>query len=333
MKALQIKGYGNIESNLAFNDIDIPSITEHQVLVEIFAASVNPIDYKLVEGLLRRIIHLTFPTGFGYDLAGIVREKGGNVKNFKIGDEVYSSVPQKSRGAFAEFIAVDESMICSKPENLSFQEAASLPLVGLTTIQAFEKGDLKTGDKILIHAGSGGIGSFAIQYAKSKGFYVYATTSSENAVWVQALGADRVIDYKTENYLDIVKDIDFVYDTLGEQFTVDAFKVIKKGGKVISLIGPVDDENAQEMGLGIIARTYLYFKRLSISREIKNKRAYYKLITMKPDKMQLEIIKKLAEAGTVKPIIDEVFYFSDAIKALLYQKEGHAKGKIILKMK
>ncbi|SFC36533.1 NADP-dependent oxidoreductase [Kaistella jeonii] len=223
MKALQIKGYGDIESNLAFNEIEKPTINDNQVLIEVFVASTNPIDYKIIEGLLKQVIKLNFPTGIGYDLAGVVREKGKNVFGLKVGDEVFSSVPQKSRGSFAEFIAVDENMVCLKPKNLNFEEVAALPMVGLTTIQAFERGNLKSGDKILIHAGSGGIGSFAIQYAKSIGAFVYTTTSTPNISWVKELGADRVIDYKTENYLDIVKDIDFVYDTLGGKYTVDAF--------------------------------------------------------------------------------------------------------------
>lgn len=333
MKALQIKGYGDVESNLTFNDVEKPKINENQVLIEICAASTNPIDYKIIEGLLKRVIKLSFPTGIGYDLAGVVREKGKNVTGFKIGDEVFSSVPQESRGSFAEFIAVEENMVCLKPQNLNFEEAASLPMVGLTTIQAFERGNLKAGDKILIYAGSGGIGSFAIQYAKNKGAFVYTTTSTPNVSWVKDLGADRVIDYKTENYLDIVKDIDFVYDTLGGKYTEDAFKIIKKAGKVISLIGPVDDETAKEMGLNLIARIYLYFKRIKLTGKIKAKSAYYKLISMQPNNKQLEIIKKLAEDGSVKPIIDEIFPFSESIDALLYQKSGHAKGKIIIKMK
>ncbi|MBF8456988.1 NADP-dependent oxidoreductase [Kaistella sp. G5-32] len=333
MKALQIKGYGDVESNLAFNNIENPSIKENQVLIEIFAASTNPIDYKIIEGLLKQVIKLNFPTGIGYDLSGIVRETGKSVKGFKVGDEVFSSVPQESRSSFAEFIAVDENMVCLKPKNLNFEEAASLPMVGLTTIQAFKRGNLKAGDRILIHAGSGGIGSFAIQYAKNIGAYVYTTTGTANVGWVKELGADRVIDYKTENYLDLVKDVDFVYDTLGEQFTIDAFKVIKVGGKVISLIGPVDDETAKEFGLNLIARIYLYFKRIKLTGKIKEKSAYYKLISMKPNSEDLEIIKKLVEENKVKSIIDKIFPFSESVNALLYQKSGRAKGKIIIKMK
>lgn len=333
MKALQITGYGDIQTNLAFFDIEIPKVKENEVLIKIYAASTNPIDYKIIEGVLKRILKLSFPARIGFDVAGVIMEKGAKVGGFNVGDEVYSSVPQESCGSFAEYIAVDENMICLKPVNLDFDQSAALPMVGLTTIQAFEKADLKRGDKVLIHAGSGGVGSFAIQFAKSKGAYVYTTTSSPNVEWVKELGADRVIDYKTENYLDIVSNLDIVYDTLGGNYTIDAFDVIKDGGKVVSLVGPIDAETAREMGLNGIARLYLYFKRLKITKKIKEKSAYYKFFFMKQNGEQLDLIKKMAEGGKVKPIIDKTFPFSEAIDALLYQKTGRAKGKIIIKMK
>ncbi|MEO6819805.1 MAG: NADP-dependent oxidoreductase, partial [Ginsengibacter sp.] len=304
-----------------------------EVLIEIYAASTNPVDFKIIEGALKRILKLSFPTRIGFDLSGVIKEIGAKVTGFKIGDEVYSSVPQESFGSFAEYIAVDENMICRKPANLDFEQSAALPMVGLTTIQAFEKADLKPGDKVLIHAGSGGVGSFAIQYAKTKGAYVYTTTSTPNVDWVKELGADRVIDYKTENYLDIVSNLDIVYDTLGGNYTLDAFNVIKDGGKVVSLVGPIDAETARELGLNGIARLYLYFKRLKITKKIKEKSAYYKFFFMKQNGEELNLITKLAEEGKVKPIIDKTFPFSEAVDALLYQKTGRAKGKIIIKIK
>ena len=165
MKALHITGYGEIKDNLVFSEVKKPTINENQVLIEIHSASVNPIDYKIIEGLLKQINKLTFPYPIGFDVAGIVVEKGSKVKNLEVGDKVYSRVPSESPGSFAEYIAVDSHVVCLKPSNLNFSEAASLPLVGLTTLQSFEKAGLKKGDKVLIHAGSGGIGSFAIQYA------------------------------------------------------------------------------------------------------------------------------------------------------------------------
>ena len=333
MKALQIKGYGNIESNLGFNEIGKPVISDNQVLIEVYAASVNPIDYKIIEGAMKQVRKLTFPALIGFDVSGVVIEKGINVSHLNVGDEVYSRVPSDSPGTFSEFVAVNADAVSLKPSNLDFVNSSSLPLVGLTTIQSFDKANLKSGDKVLIHAGSGGIGTFAIQYAKSKGAYVYTTTSTKNISWVKELGADRVIDYKTENYLDIVKDIDIVYDTLGGNYTQDAFKVIKNGGKVISLAGDLDDETAKELGLNGLIRFILKLKRKQITKQVKNKSAYYKLVLMQPNGNQLNDIKSLVETEKIKPIIDKIFPFSEAIEALVYQKSGRAKGKIIVKMK
>ncbi|WBX75660.1 NADP-dependent oxidoreductase [Tenacibaculum ovolyticum] len=333
MKALQIKGYGDIETNLSFNEIKTPTIGDNQVLLEIHAAGVNPIDYKITEGALKRIHKLTFPASIGFDVSGVIIKKGIKVEGLKVGDEVYSRVPREFPGAFAEFIAVNANVVSLKPSNLDFNKSSSLPLVGLTTIQSFNKANLKTGDKVLIHAGSGGVGTFAIQYAKSKGAYVYTTTSTKNVSWVKELGADRVIDYKTENYLDIVKDVDIVYDTLGGNYTVEAFDVIKRGGKVISTIGEVDKETAIELKLNGIIRFVLSIKRRKITKKIKSKSAFYKLILMQPDRKQLIEIKKLVEASLIKPVIDKTFPFSESIDALVYQKSGRVKGKVTIKIK
>jgi len=333
MKALQINGYGDVKSNLSFNEIEKPIVKDNQILIEIYAASVNPIDYKIIEGILKKINKLSFPAPIGFDVAGIVVEKGANVMDFNLGDEVYSRVPSESPGTFAEYIAVNSDAVCLKPSNLNFEQSSCLPLAGLTSIQSFNKANLKSGDKVLIHAGSGGIGTFAIQYAKSKGAYVYTTTSTKNVSWVKELGADRVIDYETENYLDILSNLDIVYDTLGGNYTVDAFDVIKEGGKVVSLTGEVDKETARELKLNGFIRFLLSMKRKKITKQIKKKSAYYKMILMSPNGQQLQEIKKLVEDQSIKPIIDKTFTFSESIDALLYQKLGRAKGKIIIKIK
>ena len=333
MKALQIKGYGDVKNNLIFSDLAKPSAKENQVLIEVHAASVNPIDYKIIEGALKQLQKLSFPAAIGFDVAGVVVEKGANVTGFNVGDEVFARVPSKSPGTFAEFIAVDDYAVCHKPSNLDFVQASSLPLVGLTCIQSFNQANLKSGDNILIHAGSGGIGTFAIQYAKSKGAYVYTTTSTKNVSWLKELGADRVIDYKTENYLDVVSDLDLVFDTLGENYTLDAFKVIKQGGKVISLSGKLDDETAKELKLNSFIRFLLSILRMDITKQVKKKAAFYKMVFMHPNGTQLKEIKELVEKQSILHVIDKVYPFSEAIEALLYQKSGRAKGKIVIKIK
>ncbi len=333
MNVLQIKGYGPIEGNLSFAELEKPTIAAGQVLIEVHAAGVNPIDYKMVEGVLKKMQKLTFPARIGFDVAGIVVEKGPDIDHLSIGDEVYSRVPSESPGTFAEYIAVDGGVVRQKPSNLDFAQAAGLPLVGLTTIQSFGKAGLKAGDKVLIHAGSGGVGTFAIQYAKSKGAQVFTTTSTKNVSWVKELGADRVIDYRTENYLETLTDMDIVFDTLGGKYTTDAFSIIKKGGKVISLAGEVDAETAKELKLGGIIRFLLALKRKQITKLMKDKSAYYKLMIMQPNGPQLDEIKELVTSGLIRPVVDRTFLFREAIDALLYQKSGRAKGKIVLKMK
>lgn len=333
MKALKITGYGKIKDSLTFVETNIPKVGNNDILIEIHAASANPIDYKIIEGALKRVNKLTFPAPIGFDVSGRVLKKGVDVTNFEINDEVYARIPNEEVGTFAEYITVDNKAVAIKPDSINFVEAASIPLVGLTTIQVFDEAKLKPGDKVLIHAGSGGIGTFAIQYAKSKGAYVYTTTSTKNIDWLKNLGADRIIDYKKENYLDVVKDIDIVYDTLGKNYTIDAFKVIKNEGKVISIIGELDDETAKELGLNSFIRFLLSLKRIKITQQMKKKSTTYRFVLMKPNASQLDDISVLIEKQLLKPIIDKVFDFDKAIDALIYLKEGRAKGKVVIKMK
>jgi len=249
MKALQITKYGEIKNSLVFNEVDKPTVQAKDVLIEVKAAAINPIDKSIVLGHLQTMIPIQFPSGIAYDVSGTVVEKGSEVTNFEIGDLVYSRVPQEQMGTIAEYVAVTSDAVANKPGNISFEEAASIPLAGLTALQSLEHAGIKENDKVLIHAGSGGVGSFAIQYAKSKAAYVYTTTSTNNVNWVKELGADSVIDYKTEDYKAIVKDADIVFDTLGQNYTLDAFKVVKQGGKVVSVVGPLDERTAESFGI------------------------------------------------------------------------------------
>lgn len=331
MKAIQHTGYGEISESIKFSEIEKPTINKDEVLIEAHAAGVNPLDIKVIEGDLKSVSKFKLPAILGYDVSGIITKKGEHVTDFNIGDEVFSKV--KKQGTFTEFIAVNKNLISLKPKNTTFEEAASLPLVGLTAIQALKRGKLKSGESILIHAGSGGVGSFAIQYAKSIGAYVYTTTSTENIKWVKELGADIVIDYKTVEYTAIVKDVDMVLDTLGNKFTEDAFKVIKTGGKVITLVGPVDKETANRMKLNKIIQLFLAFKRRKITKQIKLKSAFYSLLFMRDNAKQLNEIKNLVETGKVKTNIDKVFPLNEALNALLHVKKGHTKGKVVIKIK
>jgi len=326
MKALQLIKYGEIKDSLAFNEISKPPVQSKDVLIEVKAAAINPIDKSIIAGNLQGLLPIPLPSSMAYDVSGIVLETGDEVSNFEIGDLVYSRVPQEQMGTLAEYVSVNSAAVSKKPGNISFAEAASIPLAGLTALQSLENAGIKENDKVLIHAGSGGVGSFAIQYAKTKGAYVYTTTSTSNVQWVKELGADRVIDYKTEDYKSIVKDADIVFDTLGQNYTAEAFEVIKKGGKVVSVVGPMDEESAKMFGMNDY-KLPAELARLSADHE-----ALYKFIFMHPNGSHLEEIKSLIEDEKIKPIIDTIYPFSKSIDALVHLASGRAKGKIVIQI-
>jgi len=326
MKALQIVKYGEIEDSLTINEVNRPIVQANDVLIEVKTSAINPIDNYIILGNLQGMLPIPLPSTLAYDVSGKIVEKGDEVSNFEIGDLVYSRVPQEQMGTVAEFVAVSSIAVSKKPGNISFEEAASLPLAGLTALQSLESVGIKENDKVLIHAGSGGVGSFAIQYAKAKGAYVYTTTSTNNVKWVKELGADRVIDYKTEDYKAIVKDADIVFDTLGNNYTLEAFEIIKQGGKVVSVAGPLDEESAKMFGMAD------YKLPEELAKVSSAKGASYKYVFMHPNGAHLNEIKTLVEDEKIKPVIDKVYSFSESIEAFTHLASGRAKGKIVIKM-
>lgn len=326
MKSLQLTKYGPIKESLVFNESQKPSIEAHDVLVEVHAAAINPIDKSIILGNLQSLLPISFPKTMAYDVSGIVVERGADVDDFEVGDLIYARVPQEQMGTLTEYVAINNKAVSKKPGNVTFEEAASIPLAGLTALQALEKANLKENDRILIHAGSGGVGSIAIQYAKAKGAFVYTTTSTTNVAWVKELGADRVIDYRTEDYKIIVNDLDIVFDTLGKQYTLEAFQVIKNGGAVVSVAGPLDEANAKAFGMTN------YKLPEDLNQMIKQKSAAYQFVFMHPNGKHLSEIKSLIEDGLIKPVIDKVYPFSQSIEAFTHLASGRAKGKIVIKV-
>jgi NADPH:quinone reductase-like Zn-dependent oxidoreductase len=326
MKALQIIKYGEIQDSLAFTEVNKPTVQATDLLIEVKAAAINPIDKSIILGNLQSMLPIPMPSTSAYDVSGIVVELGNEVSEFEIGDLVYSRVPQEQMGTITDYVAVTSTAVSKKPNNISFEEAASLPLAGLTAMQSLEYAGIKENDIVLIHAGSGGVGSFAIQYAKAKGAYVYTTTSTNNVSWVKELGADRVIDYKTEDYKSIVKDADIVFDTLGKNYTMEAFGVVKKGGKVVSVVGPLDEASAKMFGMAD------YKLPEELAKLSSEKAAEYKFIFMHPNGSHLKEIKALVEDDKIKPIIDKVYPFSESIEAFIHLASGRAKGKIVIKI-
>ncbi|MGO2357721.1 NADP-dependent oxidoreductase [Mesonia sp.] len=331
MKAIQHIAYGEISESIKFSEIEKPTISKDEVLIETYAASVNPLDIKVLTGKLKTQRNYTLPATVGYDVSDKIVEKGENITNFKSGDEVYAYT--NKQGTFSKYVAVKKNNISLKPKNISFEEAASLPLVSLTAAQALKREKLQSGHKILIHAGSGGVGFLAIQLAKAKGADVYTTTGTDNVEWVKKLAADRVINYKTEDYKSIVKDTDMVLDTLGEHYTQDAFDVIKKGGRVITLVGPADKETTELMRLDASAESKLEEKRSKITKQMEHKSATYSLILMRANARQLNEVTDLIESGKFKPVIDKTFPLEETIDAINYVSKGRTKEKVVIKVK
>ncbi len=332
MKAMVIDQYGKAPMRLA--EMPTPEINEYEVLAEIHAASINPIDFKIRDGKVKLLIQYKMPLILGNDFSGVVVKVGKKVTRFKVGDEIYAR-PRKSKiGTFAEYISIHEDDIALKPKNLSFEEAASIPLVGLTSYQALHDiMQLQKGQKILIHAGSGGVGTFAIQLAKAMGATVATTASEAGANLVTSLGADKVINYKKENFEAILKNYDAVFDTLGGQTLEKSFEIIKDGGKIVSVSGRPNARFAKEYGSGFFRTLLFSAASHKLTALEKKHHAQYSFLFMKPSGEQLRIITDLIETGKIKPIIDRTFSFEDAQKAMDYAESGRAKGKIIVKIK
>ncbi|WGT39459.1 NADP-dependent oxidoreductase [Lysinibacillus sp. 1 U-2021] len=332
MKAMVIDQYGKAPMRLA--EVPTPEINEYEVLAEIHAASINPIDFKIRDGKVKLLIHYKMPLILGNDFSGVVVKVGKKVTRFKVGDAIYAR-PRKSKiGTFAEYISIHEDDIALKPKNLSFEEAASIPLVALTSYQALHDiMQLQKGQKILIHAGSGGVGTFAIQLAKVMGASVATTASEAGANLVTSLGADKVINYKKENFEAILKNYDAVFDTLGGKTLEKSFEIIKDGGKIVSISGTPNARFAKEYGSGFFKTLLFSAASHKLTSLEKKYHAQYSFLFMKPSGDQLRIIADLIESGKIKPVIDRTFSFEDAQKAMEYAESGRAKGKIIVKIK
>jgi len=332
MKALVLKRYGGAEP-LAFADVARPTIGPDDILVKVRAAGVNPIDNMIPKGMFKPILKFQLPATMGSDFAGVVVEIGSRVSRFQVGDAVYGSVFDLGNGSFAEFVAVPEHAAAPKPANLSFVEAASIPMVGLTVWQAFkEHMQLKPGQKIFIPAGSGGIGTFAIQLAKHMGATVGTTTSTANIELVRTLGADEVVDYKKQNFKDVLHDYDAVLGTTQGDGLETALDIVRPRSKVVSLIGPPDAAFARARGMNVVMKLVFGLLSAKIRRLAKQRGATYSFMFVRPDGSQLARIGDLLEAGRIRPVIDKVFPFTQAKAGLAYLEQGRAKGKVVLQM-
>lgn len=332
MRAMVIDKYGKVPMRLA--EMPTPKVNDYEVLAEIHAASINPIDFKIRDGKVKMLLKYKMPLILGNDFSGVVVKVGAKVTRFKVGDEIYAR-PRKSKiGTFAEYISVHEDDIALKPKNLTFEEAASIPLVGLTTYQAFvDILQLQKGQKILIQAGAGGVGTFAIQLAKLMGATVATTASEAGTDLVKSLGADKIINYKTEKFEERLNNYDAVFDTLGGETLEKSFNIVKDGGKIVSVSGLPNARFAKKYGSGFFKTLLFSAASKKLTALEKKHNVQYTFLFMEPSGNQLRIIADYIDSGKIKPVLDKVFPFEDAQKAMKYAESGRAKGKIVLKLK
>jgi alcohol dehydrogenase len=331
MKAFIIDRYGSDTLHPA--EMPRPQVGATDVLVQVHAASVNPVDFKIRDGKLKLVRPYPLPLILGNDLAGVVVEVGASVRGFQPGDEVYARADKDRIGSFAEFIAVRAESVALRPASLTMEQAASMPLVALTALQAFERAGLKAGQKVLIHAGSGGVGTLAIQLAKHLGAVVATTTSTANVDWVKALGADVVIDYKSQDFAAVLRDYDLVLDTLGGKVPEQSLAVLKPGGQLISISGPPDPAFAREWELGWALEQVFRLLSHRVRKRARRLGVGYSFLFMKPSGEQLREIAALIDAGALRPVVDRVFPFEETVAALAYVERGRAKGKVVIKLR
>jgi NADPH:quinone reductase-like Zn-dependent oxidoreductase len=330
MKAFILDRYGKTQA-LRMGEMPAPSTGPNDVLVRIEAASLNLLDAKIRDGAFKPILPYKPPLVLGHDLAGKVVAVGNRVSRFREGDAVYARPRDGRIGTFAEMIAVNESDLALMPTDLSMTEAASLPLVALTAWQALvEHGQVKRGQKVLIHAGSGGVGTIAIQLAKHLGATVATTTSAANAEMVRKLGADIVIDYRSQRFEDEISGYDLVLNSQDADTLERSLKVLKPGGKLISISGPPDPAFAKAQGLNIVLKLLLRLLSSGIRRKAKQRGVEYSFLFMRADGAQLGRIAELVETGAIRPVIDRVYPFGQLNEAFAHIETGRAKGKVVV---
>jgi NADPH:quinone reductase-like Zn-dependent oxidoreductase len=333
VKAFVVDRYQK-QAALRLADMPTPEPREDEVLVEVHAAGVNLLDAKIRGGEFKLILPYRLPLVLGHDVAGVVVKVGLRVRQFKVGDEVHARADDFRIGTFAEFVAVKEASLALKPKGLTMEEAASIPLVGLTAWQALvEKAGLNKGQKVFIQAGSGGVGTFAIQLAKHLGATVATTASATSVALVKSLGADVVIDYKAQDFEDVLRDYDVVLNSQDGKTLEKSLRILKRGGRLISISGPPDPQFGREVAAPRFVRLVMRLLSSGVRRKAQKLGVGYSFLFMKASGSQLREITRLIEAGAIRPVMDRVFPFSSTNEALAYVEAGRAKGKVVVRLK
>jgi alcohol dehydrogenase len=333
MKAFVLERYGKKRA-LRSAEMPTPHLRDDEVLVEVRAAGVNLLDAKIRDGEFKLILPYRFPLILGHDVAGVVVKAGPRVQQFKPGEEVYARSDDFRIGTFAEFVPVKEASLALKPKHLTMEEAASIPLVGLTAWQSLvAKADLKTGQKVFIQAGSGGVGTFAIQLARHLGATVATTTSTANVALVKSLGADVVIDYKAQDFEHVLRDYDVVLHSQDGKTLEKSLRILRRGGQLVSISGPPDPEFGAEIAAPVFVKLVMRLLSSRVRRQAQSRGVDYSFLFMKANGSQLREITRLIEAGAIRPVIDRVFPFESTNEALAYVEAGRARGKVVVKLK
>jgi len=333
MKAFILESHGaNLALQLA--DVPEPQLRDDEVLVQVHAAGVNQLDSKIKDGQFKLILPYRLPLILGHDVAGVVVKAGPRVRQFKPGDEVYARTDDFRIGTFAEFVPVKESSLAPKPKGLTMEEAASIPLVGLTAWQALvEAAKLSKGQRVFIQAGSGGVGTFAIQLARHLGATVATTTSAANFELVRSLGVDVVIDYRTQDFEDVLHDYDVVLNSQDGKTLGKSLRVLKGGAKLVSISGPPDPAFGRNIAAPAFVRLVMRLLSSGVRRRARGRGIDYSFLFMRANGGQLREIARLIEAGAIRPVVDKVFAFESTNEALAYSEAGHAKGKVVIKIR
>jgi len=333
VKALTFKRYGK-SPDIGFSDVSVPTVRDDDMLVEVHAVGLNPIDNMIPTGMFKPVLKFDLPATLGSDLAGVVKQVGSHVTRFKPGDAVFASLFDLGTGSLAEFAVVPERAAAPMPTNLDFVQAASVPMVSLTSWQAMkERAGVRPGHKVFIPAGSGGIGSMAIQLARHFGAKVGTTTSTGNVPLVRSLGADEVIDYKKQAFEKELRGYDMALGTLRDEEIEKAIGILKPGGRIVSLVGPLDAAFGKARGLNVVLKFVFGLMSRKVMRLAAKRDVAYSFLFVRPDGAQLSEIGQLLQSGRVRPVIDQVFPFVQAIEALAYLAQGRSKGKVVVQIK
>ena len=330
MKAFVVAQYG--KDGIRAADVPEPKVGHSDVLVKVSAASINPLDKMVRNGEFKQLLKYKTPFAIGHDVAGVVTKVGAGVRDFKVGDEIYARPRDLRIGTFAEHIAIDQDDVALKPASLTVHQAAAVPLVALAAWQILvEKGQVEPGQKVLVHAGAGGLGSTVIQLAKHLGAHVATTTTDDTADLVRDLGADIVVDYTKQDFSQILSGYDLVLDSLGGENLMKSLTVLKPGGLAIGVAGPPDAGFAKQLGAPKPFEFVLSFLSRKIRRAAKKLGVRYSFFFMKASGAQLRKLAALYDAGHLRPVIDSTFGFGQTLEALAYVESGRVKaGKVVV---